>query len=76
MAAGRTKKERKQDNQEKAREQYERDKVSVRANYYKSKENILEKHLEKVECPCCKRIMSQNYVRIYQVSTNCLKRSE
>ena len=75
MVAGRTKQERKEDNPEKAREQYERDKASARAYYYKNKDRILEKHLEKIECPFCKRVMSQYYVPIHQGSKNCVRQT-
>ena len=48
MVAGRTKEEWKQDNPEKTKKQYERDKASAREHYYKNKDNILKKHLEKL----------------------------
>ena len=76
MVAGRTRQEWKQDKPEKTRGQYKRDKVSARAHYHKNKDKILEKHFEKVECPFCKRVMSQYYVRIHQGSKNCAKQSE
>ena len=37
----------------------------AREYYYKNKEKILEKHLEKMECPFCKHVMSQYYVPIH-----------
>ena len=43
----------------------------AREYYYKHKDKILERHLEKVECPFCHRIMSQYYVAIHQKSKNC-----
>eukprot|EP00438_Fugacium_kawagutii_P003455 Skav217386 [mRNA] locus=scaffold532:105398:105889:+ [translate_table: standard] len=44
--------------------------------YYNNKEQILEKRLEKVECPYCHRVMSQYYVPLHQRSKNCTKPSE
>ena len=43
MVARRTKEEWKQDNPEKTKEQYERDKASAREYYYKKQDNILKK---------------------------------
>ena len=56
------------------RTEEERKEVS-REYYYKHKDKILAKHLEKVECPFCKRVMSQYYVPIHQGSKNCVKQT-
>ena len=75
FVAGRTKEEWKQDEPEKAKEYYERNKAGARAYYYKHKERVLEKHLFKIECPFCKRVMSQYYIPIHQGSKNCVKQT-
>ena len=44
--------------------------------YYKNKTQILEKRLEKVECPYCHRIMSQYRVPLHQKTKNCVRYCE
>ena len=48
----------------------------AREYYYTKTEKILEKHLEKNDCPFCKHVMSQYYVPIHQGSKNCVKQTK
>eukprot|EP00438_Fugacium_kawagutii_P014876 Skav225065 [mRNA] locus=scaffold2293:78966:79457:+ [translate_table: standard] len=55
---------------------YDELKANARAYYYENKERILEKHLEKVECPLCNRLFSAYYIPIHKGTRNCVKQME